>query len=65
MTYNFKEGDKTHFNRKGAEAITDLIIKELKTRVPELAVYLKAGKPADPIPAESVESKFDLILKMP
>ena len=63
MTYNFKEGDKTHFNRKGAEAITDLIIKELKTRVPELAVYLKAGKPADPIPAESVESKFDLIRK--
>ncbi|MBT5690637.1 MAG: hypothetical protein HOI65_05920, partial [Opitutae bacterium] len=63
MAYNFKEGDKTHFNRKGAEAITDLIIEELKTTVPELAVYLKAGKPADPIPAESVESKFDLIRK--
>jgi lysophospholipase L1-like esterase len=63
MTYNFKEGDKTHFNRKGAEAITDLIIEELKTTVPELAVYLKAGKPVDPIPAESVESQFDLIRK--
>jgi pectinesterase len=41
MTYNFKEGDTTHFNRKGAEAITDLITKELKTVVPELAAYLK------------------------
>ncbi|MBT5061178.1 MAG: rhamnogalacturonan acetylesterase [Verrucomicrobia bacterium] len=63
MAYNFKEGDKTHFNRKGAETITDLIIEELKTTVPELAVYLRAGKPADPIPAESVKSKFDLIRK--
>ena len=41
MTYNFKEGDKTHFNRKGAEAITDLILTELKAAVPELAAYLK------------------------
>jgi lysophospholipase L1-like esterase len=41
MTYNFKEGDKTHFNKKGAEAITDLILDELKTVVPELAAYLK------------------------
>jgi pectinesterase len=63
MTYNFKEGDKTHFNRKGAEAITELIIKELKTAVPELVVYLKRSKPADLIPAEPVESKYDLIRK--
>lgn len=41
MTYNFKEGDKTHFNQKGGEAITDLILKELKTVVPELAAYVK------------------------
>ncbi len=41
MTYNFKEGDKTHFNKKGAEAITDLILKELTAVVPELAAYLK------------------------
>ncbi len=40
MTYNFKEGDITHFNRKGAEAITDLIIEELKTVVPQLGTYL-------------------------
>lgn len=43
MTYNFKEGDKTHFNEKGAEAITDLILEELKTAVPELATYLKVA----------------------
>ena len=63
MTYNFKEGDKTHFNKKGAEAITDLIIEELKIAVPELAGYLKTSKPADSIPAEQVESKYDLIRK--
>lgn len=47
MTYNFKEGDKTHFNRKGAEAITDLILEELKTVLPELATFLKAAVPAE------------------
>jgi lysophospholipase L1-like esterase len=41
MTYNFKEGDRTHFNQKGGEAITDLILKELNTVVPELAAYVK------------------------
>ena len=45
MSYNFKEGDKTHFNKKGAEAITDLILEELKTVVPELATYLKVAGP--------------------
>ena len=43
MAYNFKEGDKTHFNRKGAEAITGLILEELKTAVPKLAAYLKVA----------------------
>ena len=43
MAYNFKEGDKTHFNKKGAEAITDLILEELKTTVPELAACLKVA----------------------
>ena len=47
MTYNFKEGDKTHFNKKGAEAITDLLLEELKTVVPELATYLKVAGPAE------------------
>jgi lysophospholipase L1-like esterase len=41
MTYNWKEGDTTHFNRKGAEAITDLIVPELKKIIPELATCLK------------------------
>ena len=47
MTYNFKEGDKTHFNRKGAEAVTDLIVEELKTVVPELTTYLKVAATAE------------------
>jgi pectinesterase len=45
MTYNFKEGDKTHFNRKGAKAIAGLILEELKTVVSELATYVKAAMP--------------------
>ena len=45
MAYNFKEGDTTHFNRKGAEAITDLILEELKTVVPELTTFLKVAGP--------------------
>ncbi len=44
MTYNFKEGDKTHFNRKGAEAIADLILEELQTVLPELATYVKVAE---------------------
>lgn len=47
MAYNFKEGDKTHFNRKGAEAITTLILEELKKAVPELAAYVKVAGPAE------------------
>ena len=39
MTYNFKEGDTTHFNRKGAEAIAALILEELQTVLPELAAF--------------------------
>ncbi|MCP4787226.1 MAG: rhamnogalacturonan acetylesterase [Fuerstiella sp.] len=41
MAYNFKEGDKTHFNEKGGQAITDLILPELERIAPELAPYLK------------------------
>ncbi len=57
MTYNFKEGDKTHFNKKGAEAITDLILEELKAAVPELAAYLKVAVHAEQGPAGSIESE--------
>lgn len=46
MTYNFKEGDKTHFNKKGADAITELILEELRAVVPELAAYLRVTVPA-------------------
>ena len=41
MAYNFNEGDQTHFKRKGTEAITDLILPELKKIIPELDAYLK------------------------
>jgi pectinesterase len=44
MAYNFKEGDNTHFNRSGGEAITDLILPELTNIAPELGPYLKEKK---------------------
>ncbi len=37
-----KKPDVTHLNKKGAEAITKLIVAELKTAVPKLAACLKA-----------------------
>ena len=39
--YNFKKTDTTHFSKKGAQEIAGLIIKQLKTTVPELASHLK------------------------
>lgn len=42
MTYNYKEGDTTHFNRKGGEAITNLVLRELKGAAPELATHMVA-----------------------
>lgn len=45
MSYNYAEGDKTHFNPKGARAIADLIIPELKRQIPELAVCFAAATP--------------------
>ncbi|QDT66386.1 rhamnogalacturonan acetylesterase [Calycomorphotria hydatis] len=41
MTFNPKEGDVSHFNEKGAEVITDLIIKQMVIVVPELSEHLK------------------------
>ena len=40
-TYNFNANDTTHFSPKGAQVIAGLIIKELKTAVPELLPYMK------------------------
>ncbi len=39
--YNFDKDDRTHFSPKGAKAIADIILMELKTAVPELAPCLK------------------------
>ena len=47
MTYNFKEGDRTHFNRKGAEAIADLIVPALVAVVPELTPCLSEQSESD------------------
>ncbi|MFC1601896.1 GDSL-type esterase/lipase family protein, partial [Candidatus Sumerlaeota bacterium] len=44
MTYNFKDGDRTHFNKKGGQAITDLILPELKKVAPELTTCLVVNK---------------------
>ena len=41
MTYNPKADDMTHFNKKGAEAMTELIIRELKVVVKDLYTYIK------------------------
>ncbi len=47
MAYNFKEGDRTHFNRKGGEAIAALIVPELIKVAPALRGCLKADDPGE------------------
>ena len=41
MAFSPKEGDFTHFNEKGAEAIAGLVVQELGEDCEELARYLK------------------------
>ncbi len=41
MRFNPEEGDRTHFNEVGAAAMADLIVADLRTAAPELAVYLR------------------------
>lgn len=36
-----KEGDRTHFNEKGAQAMASLVMKELPSAAPKLKEYLK------------------------
>jgi pectinesterase len=38
--YNFNKDDTTHFSPAGAEAITNLVIEELRMSVPEFADYV-------------------------
>ena len=40
MSYNFKAGDTTHFNEKGAQAIAAIVIEEVKSILPEVALYI-------------------------
>ena len=37
-----RQGDATHFNEKGARAMSDLVVRELPTAEPKLKQYLKA-----------------------
>lgn len=41
MTFNPRNGDVTHFNRRGAEAIADLVLKRLIPLAGDLSVHLK------------------------
>ncbi len=41
MILNAEPKDKTHLNKKGAEAIANLLVVELKQVTPDLAAYLK------------------------
>lgn len=44
MAFNPKEGDITHFNEKGAEAITNLIVCEIKKVCEELGRHLRSER---------------------
>jgi pectinesterase len=46
MLLNLKENDRTHFNEAGAQAITDLIVPELRGQLPGLAAYLRHQEPS-------------------
>jgi alpha-L-fucosidase len=65
MTFNLLEGDTSHFNRKGAEAIADLIVARLKDVAPELADRLKPEThepaPQQPSPAMRQGSQATVI----
>lgn len=41
MTFNPKEGDRTHFNEVGAAAIADLVIRDARRLLPALSAHLK------------------------
>lgn len=41
LEFNPKPDDVTHFNSAGADAISDLVIEEMKKAVPDLAGFLK------------------------
>ncbi len=41
MVFNPKEGDVSHFNRKGAEVTADLVVRELKRACKDLVQYVK------------------------
>lgn len=50
MAFNPKPDDRTHFNAKGAEAVTDLILQDLKVVAQGLCAHLKPPAGAEPKP---------------
>lgn len=48
MAFNPTPDDRTHFNAKGAEAITDLILQDLKVVAQGLCVHLKPSAAPKP-----------------
>ena len=41
MAYNFKEGDLTHFNATGGNAISSIVLQEFSTLIPEISRLVK------------------------
>jgi hypothetical protein len=41
MSFNISEGDLTHLNQKGAEAIAKLIVRELEVVAEDLYTHLQ------------------------
>jgi len=60
-TYNFVEGDRTHFSPAGEKVVADLVLKEIGTRIPELAPYI-LQEPAGPRVRKPLSQKFETIL---
>jgi hypothetical protein len=60
-TYNFVKGDQTHFSPAGEQVVADLVLKELGTRIPELAPYI-LQEPTGPRVRNPLDQKFVKIL---
>lgn len=60
-TYNFVKEDRTHFSPAGEKVVADLVLKELGTRIPELAPYI-LQEPTGPRVRNPFSQKFVKIL---
>jgi lysophospholipase L1-like esterase len=60
-TYNFVKGDRTHFSPAGEKVIADLVLKEIKKLIPELAPYILKNL-AGPRVRKPLSQKFEKVL---